>query len=61
MWSNDDECTNNYQADRVQYSKNMQIILVADPNHYVIFEHLGGDSEKVNGQTISSTMVKHYM
>ena len=43
----DDGCTNNYQQDRVDvlkayadYSWNL------DPDHYVIFEHLGQDNEE---------------
>ena len=44
---NDDECTNNYQADRVAILKEYaDYSWSLDPNHYVIFEHLGGDSEE---------------
>ncbi|TVZ57908.1 putative secreted protein (Por secretion system target) [Flavobacteriaceae bacterium MAR_2010_105] len=45
--SGDEGCTNSYQADRVavlieyaDYSWSL------DPDHYVIFEHLGGDTEE---------------
>ncbi len=42
-----DACTNSYQADRVailkQYADYSWSI---DPDHYVIFEHLGGDTEE---------------
>ena len=44
---NDDGCTNNYQADRVAILKEYaDYSWSLDPNHYVIFEHLGGDTEE---------------
>lgn len=43
----DDTCTNAYQADRVQVLKDYaDYSWSLDPNHYVIFEHLGIDSEE---------------
>jgi 1,4-alpha-glucan branching enzyme len=43
----DDGCTNNYQADRVAVLKEYaDYSWSIDPNHYVIFEHLGGDNEE---------------
>ena len=43
----DDGCTNNYQADRVAVLKEYaDYSWSLDPNHYVIFEHLGGDTEE---------------
>ena len=43
----DDGCTNNYQADRVAVLKEYaDYSWSLDPNHYVIFEHLGGDNEE---------------
>lgn len=43
----DDACTNAYQADRVAVLKDYADYSWAlDNNHYVIFEHLGGDSEE---------------
>lgn len=44
---NDEGCTNNYQADRVSILKEYaDYSWSLDPNHYVIFEHLGGDTEE---------------
>ena len=44
---NDDGCTNNYQADRVAVLKEYaDYSWSLDPNHYVIFEHLGSDNEE---------------
>ena len=44
---NDDGCTNSYQADRVAILKEYaDYSWSLDPNHYVIFEHLGGDTEE---------------
>ena len=43
----DDGCTNNYQADRVAVLKEYaDYSWSLDPNHYVIFEHLGGGNEE---------------
>ncbi|MEC4004613.1 alpha-amylase family glycosyl hydrolase [Flavobacterium sp. SUN052] len=45
--SGDDTCTNAYQADRVAVLKDYaDYSWSLDPNHYVIFEHLGIDSEE---------------
>lgn len=45
--SGDDTCTNLYQADRVAILKDYaDYSWSLDPNHYVIFEHLGIDSEE---------------
>ncbi len=45
--SGDQTCTNNYQADRVAILKDYaDYSWVLDPNHYVIFEHLGSDFEE---------------
>jgi Alpha amylase, catalytic domain/Secretion system C-terminal sorting domain len=45
--SGDDACTNAYQADRVAILKDYaDYSWSLDPNHYVIFEHLGIDSEE---------------
>ncbi|MGZ0016212.1 alpha-amylase family glycosyl hydrolase [Yeosuana sp. AK3] len=45
--ANDETCTNNYQADRVAVLKEYaDYSWSLDPNHYVIFEHLGGDTEE---------------
>lgn len=45
--SGDDTCTNAYQADRVAILKDYaDYSWSLDPNHYVIFEHLGIDSEE---------------
>ena len=42
-----DVCTNNYQADRVDVLKlYADYSWAVDPNHYVIFEHLGSDFEE---------------
>ncbi|MES2863070.1 MAG: alpha-amylase family glycosyl hydrolase [Bacteroidota bacterium] len=42
-----DACTNNYQADRVDVLKlYADYSWALDPNHYVIFEHLGSDFEE---------------
>lgn len=44
---NDEGCTNNYQQDRVDVLKNYaDYSWSLDPNHYVIFEHLGSDNEE---------------
>ena len=44
---NDDTCTNDYRADRVAILKEYaDYSWSLDPNHYVIFEHLGGDNEE---------------
>ena len=44
---NDDTCTNDYRADRVAILKEYaDYSWSLDPNHYVIFEHLGGDTEE---------------
>ena len=41
--SGDDSCTNSYQADRVAVLKEYaDYSWSLDPDHYVIFEHLGG-------------------
>lgn len=43
----DDTCTNAYQADRVAILKDYaDYSWSLDPNHYVIFEHLGADNEE---------------
>ncbi|WP_396149030.1 alpha-amylase family glycosyl hydrolase [Flavobacterium sp.] len=43
----DDGCTNGYQADRVQVLKDYaDYSWSLDPNHIVIFEHLGSDNEE---------------
>ena len=43
----DDSCTNNYQADRVAILKEYaDYSWSLDPDHYVIFEHLGGQQEQ---------------
>jgi pullulanase/glycogen debranching enzyme len=45
--SGDDACTNAYQADRVAILKEYaDYSWSLDPNHYVIFEHLGADNEE---------------
>jgi hypothetical protein len=45
--SGDDTCTNAYQSDRVAILKDYaDYSWSLDPNHYVIFEHLGIDSEE---------------
>ena len=45
--ANDETCTNNYQADRVAVLKEYaDYSWSIDPDHYVIFEHLGGDTEE---------------
>lgn len=45
--SGDDTCTNAYQTDRVAVLKEYaDYSWSLDPNHYVIFEHLGIDSEE---------------
>jgi glycosidase len=45
--ANDETCTNNYQADRVAVLKEYaDYSWSLDPDHYVIFEHLGGDAEQ---------------
>jgi 1,4-alpha-glucan branching enzyme len=45
--SGDDFCTNNYQADRVAVLKDYaDYSWSLDADHYVIFEHLGGDTEE---------------
>ena len=45
--SGDDTCTNAYQADRVAILKDYaDYSWSLDPNHYVIFEHLGIDTEE---------------
>ena len=45
--SNDQACTNSYQSDRVAILKDYaDYSWSLDPNHYVIFEHLGGDDEE---------------
>jgi hypothetical protein len=45
--SGDQTCTNNYQQDRVDILKQYADYSWAiDPTHYVIFEHLGGDTEE---------------
>ena len=44
---NDFDCTNSYQQDRVDVLKNYaDYSWSLDPDHYVIFEHLGGSSEE---------------
>lgn len=44
---NDEGCTNSYQADRVAILKEYaDYSWSLDPDHYVIFEHLGGDNEE---------------
>lgn len=43
----DDSCTNSYQADRVAILREYaDYSWQLDPNHYVIFEHLGADNEE---------------
>jgi hypothetical protein len=43
----DDACTNGYRADRVALLKSYaDYSWSLDPNHYVIFEHLGTDAEE---------------
>jgi len=43
----DEGCTNNYQQDRVDVLKTYaDYSWSLDPNHYVIFEHLGSDNEE---------------
>ncbi|PDS25793.1 alpha-amylase family glycosyl hydrolase [Flavobacterium branchiophilum] len=43
----DDSCTNGYREDRVAILKNYaDYSWSLDPNHYVIFEHLGADNEE---------------
>ena len=43
----DQTCTNNYQQDRVDVLKKYaNYSWDLDPNHYVIFEHLGGNDEE---------------
>ena len=45
--ANDEGCTNSYQADRVAVLKEYaDYSWSLDPDHYVIFEHLGQDSEE---------------
>lgn len=45
--SGNETCTNNYQADRVAVLKAYaDYSWSLDPDHYVIFEHLGGDTEE---------------
>lgn len=45
--ANDEGCTNSYQQDRVDILKQYaDFSWSLDPNHYVIFEHLGEDSEE---------------
>ena len=45
--SGDEGCTNSYQADRVAILKDYaDYSWSLDETHYVIFEHLGGDSEE---------------
>ena len=44
---NDFDCTNSYQQDRVDVLKNYaDYSWSLDPDHYVIFEHLGGSTEE---------------
>lgn len=44
---NDEGCTNSYQADRVAVLKTYaDYSWSIDPEHYVIFEHLGGSNEE---------------
>ena len=45
--ASDQTCTNNYQQDRVDILKDYaDYSWSLDPNHYVIFEHLGSDNEE---------------
>lgn len=45
--ANDEACTNGYRADRVAVLKEYaDYSWSLDPNHYVIFEHLGGNQEE---------------
>ena len=45
--TNNDGCTNSYQQDRVDVLKEYaDYSWSLDPNHYVIFEHLGPDNEE---------------
>lgn len=45
--SGDDSCTNSYQGDRVARLKDYaDYSWSLDPDHYVIFEHLGGQQEQ---------------
>lgn len=45
--TNDQNCTNSYQADRVAVLKHYaDYSWSLDPDHYVIFEHLGTDGEE---------------
>jgi len=45
--ANDEGCTNSYQADRVAVLKEYaDYSWSLDPDHYVIFEHLGQDNEE---------------
>jgi 1,4-alpha-glucan branching enzyme len=45
--ANDEGCTNDYKADRVAVLKEYaDYSWLLDANHYVIFEHLGGDYEE---------------
>ncbi|MBJ7882147.1 alpha-amylase family glycosyl hydrolase [Gelidibacter salicanalis] len=45
--ANDEGCTNAYQADRVAVLKEYaDYSWSLDPNHYVIFEHLGSENEE---------------
>jgi hypothetical protein len=45
--ANNDACTNTYQQDRVDVLKEYaDYSWSLDPNHYVIFEHLGADNEE---------------
>ena len=45
--SGDDSCTGNYQSDRVAVLKEYaDYSWSLDPDHYVIFEHLGGQQEQ---------------
>ncbi len=45
--ASDQTCTNNYQQDRVNVLKEYaDYSWSLDDNHYVIFEHLGGDAEE---------------
>jgi hypothetical protein len=45
--ANDETCTNGYRADRIAVLKEYaDYSWSLDPNHYVIFEHLGGNQEE---------------
>ena len=53
---NDFDCTNGYQQDRVDVLKNYaDYSWSLDPDHYVIFEHLGGSTECIKCMSINST------